>query len=196
MFVSPLKSGYPLCKAPLDGFSSRAVSQWHMGPGLEGRKGMEDPAAGLSVLGPGKPPAVTRSLGLRNRLCENGPCPSPSLCIHSSVSPLAWIIPVTIKLPIKTNFPLIIEKRKIKEKPQSTDGSALMMLEAGSFTASSALVVTTMQIQEASPPLLHRHCCPQTAPDSPSPRDPQNTSTSRAHSRLRREVWRRMDGWN
>lgn len=62
MFVSPLKPGHPLCKAPPDGFSSRAVSQWDVAQqsgswagGLEGGKGMEDPAAGPSVLGPGKP---------------------------------------------------------------------------------------------------------------------------------------------
>lgn len=47
--------------------------------------------------------------------CVNGPAHLPH-CIHCPASPLAWISPASIKLPIKTNFPLIIEKRKTKEK--------------------------------------------------------------------------------
>lgn len=54
MFVSPLKSGHPLCKAPPDGFSSRAVSQWDVarqsGSWAGGREGDGGPSC--RALGP------------------------------------------------------------------------------------------------------------------------------------------------
>lgn len=162
----PLSQATPSAQLPLTAFPQNTVSQWDVGPGREGGRagrGRRIQRQGSRSSAQGSRPAVARPVGLRHRLCVNGPCPPPSLCIHSPASPLAWIIPATIQLPIKTNFPLIIEKRKIKAKAPEHRWFC-----SASLTARSALVVTTLPTQEASPPLPHRHCRAPTASIPPA----------------------------
>lgn len=188
----PLSQATPSPKLPLTAFPQEPFLSrtWPAEWVLDGRAGGQKPDGGSSGRGPGPwPRAAGRRppRSLRNRLCER-PCPPPSL--HSLPSfPSSWISPAAIKLPIKTNFPLIIEKRKTKEKApkhrwlcsDDTRGWVLpCQLCPGSYHAAHRAAQTLLCAGSLGPP----------------PTDPQNTPRPghRADSGGGRRGWGWMAG--
>lgn len=90
----PLSQATPSANLPLTAFPQELFlnGMWpsRVGPGLEGwraGRGRRIQLQGPRSLAQGSRPAAARPVGLRLRLCVHGPCPPPSLSIHSPASP-------------------------------------------------------------------------------------------------------------